>query len=234
MIVAAMPMEFVDLDPRSRLFVIAPHPDDEVLSFGGAVREHALAGGRTTVISVTDGEAADDRASPAMRESLVEERAQERTKALRKLGLFNPDVVRLKFRDGLIAEDESRLAGVIRQIVGRAVTSAHPPIVVAPWQHDLHPDHEATGRATAEAVTGLRVQWLQVPIWAWYEAYSNQSQTIPFSWSRVAISHSTRLVKREALGCFASQFAILPSGRGPVLPANFSEAFDRLFEPVLL
>jgi len=40
------------------------------------------------------------------------------------------------------------------------------------------------------------------------------------------LTHAMRLAKRKALVWFARQFAVLPSGRGPILPASFSEAFE--------
>ena len=45
------------------LIVVAPHPDDEVFGPGGLIRCWAAAGQSVTVVSVTDGEAAD--VSPA-------------------------------------------------------------------------------------------------------------------------------------------------------------------------
>ncbi|HEY5874724.1 MAG TPA: PIG-L family deacetylase, partial [Ilumatobacteraceae bacterium] len=41
------------------IVVVAPHPDDEGLAVGGTVQRLVLAGARVTVISLTDGEAAD-------------------------------------------------------------------------------------------------------------------------------------------------------------------------------
>jgi hypothetical protein len=38
---------------------VTPHPDDEILGAGGLIRACAMAGRKVTVLSVTDGEAAD-------------------------------------------------------------------------------------------------------------------------------------------------------------------------------
>src|ERR1700722_11526713 len=47
------------LPKQGPLLVVAPHPDDEILGAGGLVQSWVASGGAVTVVSVTDGEAAD-------------------------------------------------------------------------------------------------------------------------------------------------------------------------------
>ena len=40
-------------------------------------------------------------------------------------------------------------------------------LVLAPWAHDAHPDHEALGRAARTAAALAGVPLLAFPVWAW-------------------------------------------------------------------
>ena len=221
----------ISLDPASRLLVVAPHPDDEVLSFGGALYEHVLAGGQATVIAVTDGEGADNCANDASRQQLAARRALERAAALRCLGAADVQLIRLRFPDGRVAEREDTVVVALRPILVGAAEAGGSPTVVSPWRLDLHPDHEATGRATARAACGLRLRLLEVPIWASYAARHGGPRAA--CTGQVPIGAAARLAKREAMRCFCSQLEALPHDQGPVLPPDFLDVFDRPFEAVL-
>lgn len=224
--------ERIELDPDAHLLVVAPHPDDEVISFGAALSEHVQRGGRVTVVGVTDGEASDDRADSSRRVALADERAAERLRALRVLGIDAPEVVRLGFADGHVALEEAPLTRILRHLLRTTLRQARcPPVVVAPWRHDLHTDHEASGRAVARAVAGLPVVHLEVPIWGWYESWAAPPPRL--TRRGVPVADAAREAKLAAMACFTSQLTVLPSGRGPVLPADFMEAFDRAVEPVV-
>ena len=73
-----------------RAVVIAPHPDDEVLSCGGLLQGLATLGRPVQLISVTDGSASHpgSRRWPVERLSVV--RPQESAQALHRLGLPVP------------------------------------------------------------------------------------------------------------------------------------------------
>src|SRR5262245_63470691 len=44
------------ISPDTRLLVVAPHPDDEVLGAGGLMQQVHAAGGRVRVVYLTDGD----------------------------------------------------------------------------------------------------------------------------------------------------------------------------------
>ena len=63
---AFMENDFIPYSPailgaNSRVMVLAPHPDDEVLGCGGALAMHVDAGHHVDVIVLTDGAAAGKR-----------------------------------------------------------------------------------------------------------------------------------------------------------------------------
>ena len=220
------------MSAESHLLIVAPHPDDETLALGGTIYDHHRLGGSAEILAVTDGEAADDRASPAARRELAARRHAERDAALGRLASGGVAVTRLGYRDGALADDELSLERALLDELGRARRSHPHCTVLVPWREDPHPDHEATARAGIRAAAALGLPHLEVPIWAWY--HRGWRAALPsVRLRRLDISPEARCAKRAALRCFVSQLELLPGGRGPVLPADFLAAFDRPFEPVL-
>ena len=129
-----------------RVVVVVPHPDDEAVMFGGLLSRLRRRGTWVHVVAATDGGAAyPDRADA---ERLARIRRAEQTASLSELGLDPTDVTRVGAPDGEVREHEERLADVIADRLERHGSD----LVVAPWAHDHHTDHEACGRAAARAV----------------------------------------------------------------------------------
>ena len=128
--------------------VVVPHPDDEVLMFGGLIQLQRRRGVDVHVVAVTDGDASYPQIEP---QRLGSVRRREQLEALSVLGVDERSVHRLGVRDGNVAGQE--------EAVAEAVADLRTPIIVAPWVHDHHCDHEAIGRAAqhAAAHTGAAV-----------------------------------------------------------------------------
>ncbi|QYG91890.1 PIG-L family deacetylase [Iamia sp. SCSIO 61187] len=142
-----------------RAVVVAPHPDDEVLGTGVLLRWLRSEGVATTVLAVTDGEASHRWSRCTTPDELRTVRAAERRRALTVLGVA-PAIERLGLPDGAVVEHEDALARVIEAAVDDATT------LIAPWRHDGHPDHDATGRAAARAARRRGAALWEVAIWA--------------------------------------------------------------------
>src|SRR6476646_248907 len=93
----------------TRLLVVAPHPDDEMLGAGGLMQRVRAAGGMVHVIYLTDGDGypegvryEDHVESPAPRDyrGYGRERKQEARAALAELGLPKGTGLFLSFPDG--------------------------------------------------------------------------------------------------------------------------------------
>ena len=77
-VLAALPrIDARTLVPRNaRAVVVAPHPDDEVLSVGGLLAQLADIGARIEVIAVTDGTASHDGSTEWPAERLAKDLAR--------------------------------------------------------------------------------------------------------------------------------------------------------------
>jgi LmbE family N-acetylglucosaminyl deacetylase len=142
------------------VWVVSPHPDDEVIGSAFAMLRHANAGDRVLTIFVTDGRAS--RAHGLGPDEMARERKKEAAKSQLLLGLPEHRWLGLK-------EGEWQRADLVARLRMLA-TSIPPDVVYAPSLVDFHPEHQNVARALAEflAKSGLapavRIVQIHVPI----------------------------------------------------------------------
>lgn len=210
-----------ELSGLASAVVVAAHPDDEVLGAGGLISVLAAAGARLRLVAVTDGEGSHrGRADPAM---LAARRTAETAAALSALGAGTTEVIRLGLPDAGLAGGDDELAAAL------APLTAGFDVCLAPWDGDLHPDHETAGRAARR--TAPRV--LCYPVWMWHWA-SPADPRVPWNQAlRVPLPPRAAAMKRAAIGCFASQTEDRGGGLGPVLAPAMIAHFTRAMEVLL-
>jgi LmbE family N-acetylglucosaminyl deacetylase len=164
--------------PVGPVLVVAPHPDDEILGCGGAIALHGRRGDHVFVALVTGGEGGGDPA----------QRVEESRAAVNLLAPTH--VACLRARDGAVAQDAT-LAERLALVVARS----EPAVVYAPSPFEMHPDHLATLRATAQALASRQ----KPPALLLYEV--NTESLASFLLDITAVAE----LKREALETFASQ-----------------------------
>lgn len=210
-----------------RLVVIAPHPDDEVLACGGLMAMAAAAGVTVQVIAVTDGEACYPGEAWWTPERLVSARRQELEQALAALGAAGTGVRHLGIGDGKVGVHEHELERVLRALLRAG------DLVLVPWRHDGHPDHEATARAALAAAAQAGARALEYPVWAWHWLPPAQVQQV---WQRpLLLDISARAAdKQRAIACFATQTGEVAHLRAaPILPPHVLARFARNHEVFL-
>ena len=136
----------LDLTGCSRLIIVAPHPDDEILGLGGTALLAILSGISVQVVSVTDGGASHPDSPTVTQPEMERRRRSESDRAARVLGIPTP--VRLSIPDGKIGENRQELTDRLSSILG---DSSADTWCASTWRGDGHPDHEATGDAAARA-----------------------------------------------------------------------------------
>lgn len=207
-----------------RLVVVAPHPDDEVLGVGGTMALAVAAGIDVQVVAVTDGGASHPGSPTLSPEELVALRPGESAAALGHLGVVH-EPVPVRLPDGGVAAHEVHLATALEPLLRGPGTWA-----LTTWRHDGHPDHEATGRATATACGRTGARLVEFPVWTWHWAAPGDPR-VP--WSRaasVALPPEVQEAKRRAVGCFGSQ--VLPLSEHPAdAPVLGPHVLARLLRP---
>jgi LmbE family N-acetylglucosaminyl deacetylase len=198
------------------LWVVAPHPDDEVLGAGGLVARRARDRRPVEILSLTDGEAAFGGADPA----LGRLRHEEMLRALRALGSEEPRVHRCGLPDGALGDHEADLV----EHVARRVRPGD--LLVAPVEWDGHPDHDAAGRACRRVARERGVDLRSYAIWAWHRR--TPRELLSRQPVRLSLDATQRRAKRDALRCHASQLGM--AGREPILPPHVRAYFELGFE----
>ena len=195
--------------------VVSPHPDDEVLGAGGLLHSLTAKGSVVRVVSVTDGEAA----YPGESSLGVRRRGELRT-ALRKLSPHYVETLRLAIPDGEVRNFENKLFSAIESMI------TPETLLVAPFEEDGHPDHNAAGRVACRISRAHKLELVRYPIWTWHQ--SDPEKLRRFSWRRFPLSLEAQRAKARALDCFQSQTA--PGFSEPILPPHVLQYFQRAFE----
>lgn len=127
-----------------------PHQDDETLTFGCAIRNHANLGKRNVVVLLTDGSSSGVRAQLGMsRWRFAEARDDEMRRAVRHLGVLPGDLIipDIRARDGELTVDKAK--EIILLMLDRfpgAHVKAMSPLAVA----SRSADHVNSGLAAQE------------------------------------------------------------------------------------
>ena len=135
-------VETTSIEPGTRILVMAPHQDDEVLGCGGTICLYARQGGEVKVLYMTDGSygGIDDIGS-----ELAQRRKIEAKAGLRELGL--QDAVFLDRQDTNLICDPKTVKEVLR-----ILNEFQPNKIFVPFYFELHPDHFTTGLILAKAL----------------------------------------------------------------------------------
>lgn len=197
----------------SRVLVLAPHPDDELLGCGGLIRLLAALQRDVQVLAVTDGGASHPASTRWPAALLRQERAHESLLALHLLDAPATPLLRLGLDDGQVAAQAARLAESLDRIVKPG------DVLVATCRFDGHPDHEAVGHAAARAAAAHGATLLEMPVWMWHWAAAGDPR-VPWERAcRLPLDAATQLAKRSAAQAYRSQLEPDPStGRDAIVP----------------
>lgn len=201
--------------PASRTVVVVPHPDDEVLGTGGLVAHQRRRSQEVVVVAVTDGEAAYADAP-----DLGRTRIGEQLGALARLGVAADRVIRLGLPDGQVARHCDELAAVVASLADADT------LLVAPWKHDVHPDHEGCGQAVLIAAVATGADAAFSLFWAWHRM-SLASMPID-RMVRLGLDDDLVAARFEALVCHSSQLA--RDAGPPILPLGVLGPMTRPYE----
>jgi LmbE family N-acetylglucosaminyl deacetylase len=197
----------------TRLVVVSAHPVDESLGAGGLIATAHAAGIVVYVVLLTAGEAPSSGGQMS-RHALATRRLAEVEDALQALAPASP-VVYLGASGGEVGDSEEEVAASLAELIG----AGHRTLLAAPWRRDGHPDHDAGGRAAAEAARRTGARLVEYPIRAWRD---RSPDTAPWrTMRRLELSPEAQRSKERAIAAHVSQ--VCPDGvrvGPPVLPQD--------------
>lgn len=124
----------------SKILVIAPHPDDEVLGCGGAMAKHTKRGDKVYLCFVTKAYA------PEWPEEFLTNRPKEIEKSNKILG-----VKKTYFLNYPAAKLDTILQKELNEAIARVVNRVKPDVLYIPHKGDLHSDHRLVFEASLVA-----------------------------------------------------------------------------------
>ncbi|MER8258078.1 PIG-L deacetylase family protein [Streptomyces albidoflavus] len=216
--------------PEGPVLVLAAHPDDEVLGFGGTAARLAAERREVHVLTATDGEASHPGSRVLPPEALARARRRELAEALDALGVDRRTRHRLALADTRVGAHETVLARTVAELL----RSTGAGLCVAPWRGDLHADHEAVGRAARTAAASVGVPLWQYPVWMWHWAVPEDARVPWTRCHRLPLSAAQRARKRAAVHRFRTQTAPLPDHPAVILPPEELAHHQRDFETVIV
>ncbi|WP_418320693.1 PIG-L deacetylase family protein [Piscinibacter sakaiensis] len=206
----------------ARAIVVAPHPDDEVLAFGGLLAMLAARGSPISIIAVTDGDASHPGSPIWSPQRLALRRREESAEGLRRLGLGKLPLHRLGCPDGQVQRRRRGVTAMLQPLL-RAGDR-----VFTTWSHDGHPDHEATALAVERACATVGAVALQAPVWMWHWAEPADPRVPWDQLYRLPLDAETQARKRAAIAAHQTQLTPQHDGRDAVLTPR---RLNRLLRP---
>jgi len=132
-----------------RLLCVIAHPDDECFAFGGALALAADRGVETSVLCLTDGQAATNRGTASSAKDLGKLRREEFEAACKVLGVTHTEV--LDYQD---AKLEFENFSVLAEVLVTRIRTFKPHVILTfggEGAPNAHPDHTTVSAATTAA-----------------------------------------------------------------------------------
>lgn len=213
------------MEKERHILVVFPHPDDETFAAGGTIAMHAKNGSPITYVCLTLGEMGRNMGSPvfANRETLPLIRKEELKQAARVLGI--QDVRLLGYRDKTVEfEDRETLVAKIQAIVDEI----RPSLMITFYPgYSVHPDHDATGAAVAEAVSRINPEMRPKLICAAFSKNCREELGEP---DIVYDIRPVREIKLAAMQCHATQTQLMLADLETKLKHHDPDLMRRLTE----
>ena len=220
-----------NFDVRSRLLLIAPHPDDEALACSVILQKAVRAGAAIRVVYLTDGDnnpwpqrALERRwsLSASDRQRWGELRRAEASAALRALDISLSDIQFLGLPDQGLTDLLLRDSDTVITRIGQVIDDWSPTDILAPSLFDIHPDHNAVG----VMMRLISTDFLPFGVSHWNYLVHGGSRQFFDNAVELSSSESEIAKKREAICCHHTQIKL--SGRRFLPYAARPERFLRV------
>lgn len=183
-----MPVQ-LEAPTRSRVLVVAPHMDDEVIGCGGTLLLHQALRSSVRVVFVSDSSTGASDAAVADRIRAIRRAEMLRVRAALELD----SITELGFPDSRLIHHEMPIAQGLAAEIGAFA----PTQIFCPFPVDGHADHQACAYALGHAtqITGWRGEIMAYEVWS-------------ALWPNLAVDIGTVAPQKAALiGLYASQLS---------------------------
>jgi len=196
-----------DLPSLERVLIVAPHPDDDVISAGGVIQRAIAAGGTVRVLFLTNGESnpwpqraqlRKWRITAADRDRWAAVRADEALAGLTLLGAPADCAHFLPLPDQKLSSIARKGDESVRVAITNHAIDFRPSLAIVPSVFDFHSDHRAAAYFSHRAI--------EPQIIATYVVHGHvPAQRTRFT---IQLSETQQRKKRDAIGEHATQLLL--------------------------
>jgi len=183
------PYQTAALPAAQKVWVLAPHPDDEVFGCGGAALIYAAQGAQVQVSVMSSG---TGYAEGAEAEQIQSTRENETNAALQSMGIEPASFWRLPDRG--LGQSVNLAMSLFEQLQSQSYQ-----VILAPSLNEVHPDHLALTRALIAAYEMCQAAGQPLPYLVKYEVGAPIKPNLLLDISKVWPR------KLQAMQCFTSQ-----------------------------
>jgi len=186
-------LEAYNAMPQSRVLVLSPHPDDDVIGCGGTIKLHSESGSIIKTVYLTDGSGGSGKLTKEKQQKLVSLRENEARKAAEIVGAN--DLVFWRYQDGRLPVNKTT-----EKLLSTLISDFQPDIIYAPSFLDPHPDHLATVRILANALKKLPYEGIIYFYEIWAPLYINRLVNIDQTVDKkelAVLSHESQIKERS-------------------------------------
>lgn len=195
-----------------KVFVVAAHPDDEILGVGGTVAKHVANGDKVYAMILGEGQTSRGDHREDISQEVVEELHQNTLESAKSVGY--EQVFFANFPDNRF--DQVDLLDIVK-VVEKKIKELQPDIVYTHYSGDLNVDHQYTARAVLTATRPIGAYSVK-EIYAfetlssseWNFDYSAQPAFCPNAFVDITDYYTQ---KEEAMKCYVSELCEFPHPR---------------------
>lgn len=204
------------VEPKGKVLIVAPHPDDEVIGCGGLIARLVEEGRTPQIIVMTGGDGSHNGCCQIAKELLVKARRELTRNALSILGVPENYLHELDFPDGGIDNTLPQI-----EQLKTLLSELKPDSIFVPHWGEGWSDHVRTAQIIRElAPTDVSI-W-EYCVWVWYY---NVWRDI--DWGNAAVLSLTSVeqeLKHKAMDAYIIPLAPCGNPWSGVLPKMFIEA----------
>lgn len=203
------------IEPKGRVLIVAPHPDDEVIGCGGLIARLVGEGRTPHIIIMTGGEGSHRSCCLTSDNDIKTARRRLTRNALNILGVKEEYIHELDFPDGGISATHPEA-----DKLSRLISEISPDMIFVPHWGEGWPDHINTAEIVKNMVSD-DIKIYEYCVWMWYYRQKH------LDWSKATKLKMTQKEHSQKLSAItAYTTACAPCGKPwvGVLPKLFVKA----------
>lgn len=210
------------IEPKGRVLIIAPHPDDEVIGCGGLIARLVGEGRTPHIIIMTGGEGSHRSCCLTSDNDIKTARRRLTRNALNILGVKEEYIHELDFPDGGISATHPEA-----DKLSRLISEISPDMIFVPHWGEGWPDHINTAEIVKNMVSD-DIKIYEYCVWMWYyNVWRGLNWKNAF---RLTMSSEEHRLKLAAMEAYIKPLAPCGKPWSGVLPKIFIKANNSKLE----